>query len=111
MRVRFIGLLQNLLGTKEEELSLSRATTLRDLIGSLTERHGKEFQNRVLNQEGRLRQTIRVVVDGNQLDEEDALDTWLTDENELAILLIVPPMAGGCQIGQEVSWLFKEDRL
>lgn len=95
MRVRYLGLLQILLKTKEEELAVSGQTSLRDLIQSLIEKHGQEFHNRVLNQEGRLRQTIRVVVDGNELEEDEALDTRLTDENELAILLIVPPMAGG----------------
>ena len=95
MLVRYLGLLQILLETKEEEVPISGRTTLRDLIQSLIEKHGPEFRNRVLNEAGRLRQTIRVVVDSNELDEEEALDTWLSDENELAILLIVPPMAGG----------------
>ena len=52
VRVRYIGLVQNILGNRQEDLPIGADTTVRKLLLLLAEKHGVHFRNSVMRTSG-----------------------------------------------------------
>lgn len=90
MLVKYFADVRTLTGRLEEEWNRP-ATTLRELLLGLAERHGEAFRKRVLP-EGRISDTIIVLVNGQHVIHLEGLDTRLQPDTTVSLF---PMVAGG----------------
>lgn len=90
--IRYFTLLRNLTGTREERLAVGEDQTIEDILGILSKKYGKEFEDYVLS--GRDRRGLRVLffLDGRNIEGLDGLKTKLRAGSVVALM---PPVAGG----------------
>jgi sulfur-carrier protein len=90
MLIKYFADVRALTGRLEQEWN-KPAPTLRDLLLGLAEQYGEAFRNRVLPN-GRISETIIVLVNGQHVAHLDGLDTALTPEDNISLF---PMLAGG----------------
>jgi MoaD family protein len=66
--------------------------TVKSLLEMLSERFGEKFDVEVLDADGLPKKTVKIFVNGRDIDFLDGLSTVLKDGDEVAL---VPPVAGG----------------
>jgi molybdopterin converting factor small subunit len=93
VKVKFLGFpdLKRKLGGDEIDLRL-HGPTLSDLLDSLRERCGQEVAQVLLDEEGKVDQTIQIIRNGKEWLSRDELDQPLRDGDSITFLLM---MAGG----------------
>jgi sulfur-carrier protein len=90
MLIKYFADVRALTGRLEQEWD-KPAPTLRDLLLGLAEQYGAAFQKRVLP-EGRISDTIILLVNGQHVTHLDGLDTALSPKDNISIF---PMIAGG----------------
>lgn len=89
--VDYTGQLASVAGVSEEEVELSGGETLGSVLKNLAETRGEKFRELVFDDEGRIRSTLLVALDGEQAaGDKENLD--LSGVNEL---MLMTPIAGG----------------
>lgn len=92
MNWKLFATLAETAGTKEVEVPAGPGDTFRDAFDQLLEAH-PELQREVLDEDGELRDHIRVLRnDHNPFVADDGYDTVLEEGDELALF---PPVSGG----------------
>ncbi|WP_255148883.1 ubiquitin-like small modifier protein 1 [Halorarius halobius] len=92
MKWKLFANLAETAGTKEVEVEAGPGDTFREAFDQLLDTH-PELQSEVLDEEGELRDHIRVLRnDHNPFVTDDGYDTRLEDGDELALF---PPVSGG----------------
>ena len=66
--------------------------TVKSLLEMLSKRFGEKFDVEVLDADGLPKKTVKIFVNGRDIDFLDGLSTVLKDGDEVAL---VPPVAGG----------------
>ncbi len=66
--------------------------TVMDLIKVLSNRFGEKFNVEVLDADGLPKKTVKIFVNGRDIEFLDGLSTILKDGDEVAL---IPPIAGG----------------
>lgn len=92
--VKYLGLIQWVVGTRREEEAVAEEATLGDLLHQLGERHGPKFQDRVL-EDSRLARLVTVLLDGRDSTELGSLGAQLRGVREVEVVVLGPPPAGG----------------
>ena len=95
VKIRYIGLVQNVVGNRQEELSLQTDTTVRQLLMMLVEKHGIHFRLSVLRTSGELRPTVTIHVGNRNIKELEGLDTPLVPDSEMTVIITGHPDPGG----------------
>ena len=95
IKVRYIGLVQNVVGNRQEELPISENTTIRNLLQLLAEKHGIHFRVSVLRTSGELRPTVTIHVGNRDIKELEGLDTLLVSDSEVTVIITGHPDPGG----------------
>ena len=95
VRVRYIGLVQNILGNRQEDLPIGADTTVRKLLLLLAEKHGVHFRNSVMRTSGELRPSVTIHIDNHNIKELNGLDTLLTSDSEVTLIITGHPDPGG----------------
>ncbi|MBF8264668.1 MAG: MoaD/ThiS family protein [Dehalococcoidia bacterium] len=95
VKIRYIGLVQNVVGNRQEELSLHTDTTVRQLLMMLVEKHGIHFRLSVLRTSGELRPTVTIHVGNRDIKELEGLDTPLVPDSEMTVIITGHPDPGG----------------
>ena len=90
MLVKYFADIRALTGRLEQEWH-QPAPTLRELLSGLAEQHGEPFRKRVLP-EGRLSDSIIVLVNGQHVLHLEGIDSKLTPD---AVVTLFPMVAGG----------------
>ncbi len=90
--VKFFTTLREITGKKEEQLEFSRPVTVKSLVGQLSKRYGKEFDDYVYDELGDVRGHLQLLVNGRSVTVLQGLRTKLKDGDQVAIL---PPVGGG----------------
>lgn len=88
MRVSFHATVRDVAGTSETEIT---ADTLAELMKSLEERFGKKLKD-MLVKEGKLRDDVVILVNGQNVSHSKGLETRLHPDDDIAIF---PPVSGG----------------
>jgi molybdopterin synthase sulfur carrier subunit len=92
MRWKLFANLAEAAGTKEVEVDAGPGDTFRDAFDQLLEAY-PELQREVLDEEGELRDHIRVLRnDHNPFVQDEGYETVLEEGDELALF---PPVSGG----------------
>ena len=82
-------------GEKKTEIDVS---TLSDAFAKISETMGDDFKRRVLNEDGTPRSLINIYINGKNAKFSAALDTQLSDGDEVYIL---PAVAGGSDLTEK----------
>lgn len=89
--VRLYGSLRELVGERDIEVALSDGATIRDILNRLEELR-PVLAERLLGEDGNIRPSVNVFVNGRDTRDLGGLDTPVTPDDEVTIL---PPAAGG----------------
>lgn len=93
VKVKFMGDLRSIVGTRETTKELPVGSTVKDLVTSLSDDFGELFSSRVLNRRGNLEHYVLVFLNGKNIKEMKGLETTL-GEGEVEILML-PMFEGG----------------
>lgn len=92
VRVKFMGDLPSITGQRSLRVTLPQGGTVADLFASLSGSYGSDFTRRVFSGPARLRHTMLVFVDGENIKQRGGLAARLGDSEVEVIML---PMFGG----------------
>ncbi len=95
VKVSYVGLVQNVVGTSCEMVELTGSTRAGDLLALLEHRHGESFRYSVLRSDGQLRSTCRVLIGDQDIRRLKGMDTIIEPGSGVAIVVMVYPVEGG----------------
>ena len=90
--VRSLGLIRQLLGAAEVDVTLSEGATFPDLLARLVEEKGDKFAPYARPTEGTAYAPLRIVINGRDLTPAQGRERVLADGDDVLIFL---PIAGG----------------
>lgn len=96
VKITFVGLIQRLVGRREEAVLVPEETTLGGLIEKLVARYGQELGERLL-ENGDLAAHAAVLINGRNAMTQGGLQAKLSDgsESQVEIVVLGPPLMGG----------------
>lgn len=96
VKVTFVGVLQRIVGCREEAVSVTEETTLGGLLRELIARHGQELEEHLL-ENGDLAALATILINGRNALSQGGLQAKLTDgsESHVEIVVLGPPLMGG----------------
>jgi molybdopterin converting factor small subunit len=96
VKIIFIGLIQRVVGRREEAVVIPKETTLGGLIEKLVARHGQALEERLL-ENGELAAHASVLINGRNAMTQGGLQAKLSDgsESRVEIVVLGPPLMGG----------------
>jgi len=87
----YTGQLARAAGVSEEAVKVAPGTALSPVLNELAQRHGKTYEDLVMDGEGRIRPSLLVILDGEQFQGEKAA-ILLQDVRNVTLMT---PIAGG----------------
>ena len=87
--VKYTGVFSFLTGKTHEKLHLSSGATCRDLFSLLIKKYGKKMETEIYDNEGRIRFTTLIIVDGKSIQ-----NTNIPLKNGITIMMM-HPISGG----------------
>ncbi|MGE5303780.1 MAG: MoaD/ThiS family protein [Alphaproteobacteria bacterium] len=96
VKVTFVGVLQRVVGCREEVVRVSEETTLGGLLRQLVARHGHVLEEHLL-ENGDLAALVTILVNGRNALSQGGLQARLSDgsESNVEIVVLGPPLMGG----------------
>jgi len=79
-------------GKKSETLEIGEETTVRDVLNQVASKYGEGFRDALFDRGGNLREYVRVLVDGRDIQGLSGLSTGLHSN---CMVSIFPPAGGG----------------
>jgi len=95
IQVDYIGVIHHVLKNTEEQYSVPLGSTVKDLLQRLVERHGEELAGCILRSDGQLSPLVEVFLNNEDIGRLQGLNTPLTGEDQVSILVGLFPMKGG----------------
>jgi molybdopterin converting factor small subunit len=95
VQISYIGLVRNVIGCSEENLTVVQGTTIGELLRLLIDKHGRSFRESVFKQSGELRSMAQVCIEDRDIEELQGFDTTLDSGEKVSILVGVYPPEGG----------------
>jgi molybdopterin synthase sulfur carrier subunit len=92
VKVKFFTTLREIVDKKEEQIQLSDSATLEELLRQLSKTHGKDFEDYVYDELGKVRGHLQFLINGKSASTDQGMKTKLREDDEIAIL---PPVGGG----------------
>jgi len=84
VKVEFIGVLREITGTNEITLDLEDNATLKDVIGKLAVKFGKDLQTRIL-EGSQIAEDALVILNGKSIRTSDAGSIMMKNGDSLAL--------------------------
>ena len=90
--VRYLSVIREITGTREEVIEVSDGGTVEDILQILSRKYGKAFQRMIRS--GRDLRGLKIIyfIDGKNIENLKGFKTAVHDESEL---VLIPPVAGG----------------
>ncbi len=92
VRVRYFGMLREIVGKREERCDINDSYGVDKLIKLLSEKHGVGFSEFLFDQRGKLRDGLAFAVNGDTTDSKHLSKMTCENVHEFVIL---PPISGG----------------
>jgi molybdopterin synthase sulfur carrier subunit len=89
--IKFFTTLREIVGKREEQLSLPTQATLKDAIAELSRRYGARFTDYAL-EKGEIKPPLQILINGRNMGLLQRMETMLKEGDTVAIL---PPTGGG----------------
>ena len=83
--VKFFTTLREIVGKPQEQIVLSEATTVTELLQQLGERYGVRFTGYVYDEQGSLREHLHFLINCKSITTKRVLNTKLRQNDILAI--------------------------
>jgi len=90
--VKFFTNLREIIGKPQEQIELSEAVTVNELLQQLGEKYGEKFTRYVFDEKGAVRGHLHFLINGKSITNRQGLKTKLKENDIIAIL---PPVGGG----------------
>ena len=92
--IQYWSSLHQIVGKASEDVNLpNKNIIIKDLLKFLSEKHGKNFENSILDQNGEIRPSIMVLLNGASIKE---LNTLIVSNSKIS-LVILSVASGGQQ--------------
>lgn len=90
--IRYLSVIREITGTREEVIEIENGATVEDILKTLSKKHGKAFQRMIRS--GRDIRGLQIIyfIDGKNITNLDGFQTQVHNQSEL---VIIPPVAGG----------------
>jgi molybdopterin converting factor small subunit len=95
VKVKYYGLVRNIVNREEEETYLSGGATVEELLHTLVQRYGDRFRSMILTPEWQLLDIAMIHINDRDISDIDGLNTKLPDDSELTITVTVYEIVGG----------------
>ncbi|MGQ9565371.1 MAG: MoaD/ThiS family protein [Candidatus Bathyarchaeales archaeon] len=93
VKVEYLGFIRNMLSKKTEELELREGTSLKELLGDLSERYGTDFKKQVYEPGLKdVKYGFVVTVNGVLMDQLRGVETPLKNGDHVILMSL---MSGG----------------
>jgi|Deesub1362A_J573_1020465.scaffolds.fasta_scaffold00612_20 molybdopterin synthase sulfur carrier subunit len=92
VKVLYYATFRQMTGCKAEDIEFNEAPKVKDLIYLLFQKYGGDFRKALVNSEGEVKDFIKILVNGRNIDFLEGLDTLLDDGDRVYFF---PPVAGG----------------
>jgi len=93
--VRYFGMLREIVGKRSEIVTIEDSSNGVDLLNSISDAHGKKFNDFVFDPDGKLRQGLTFAVNGSSVQKSALSRTRCKNISEFVIL---PPISGGSEV-------------
>jgi molybdopterin synthase sulfur carrier subunit len=90
VKIKFLARFKDITG--EKELEINYDGEISTLIEILTEKYDKGFKDALFNENGELREYMKILINGEDLRNIDGLKTIVTENDEIVIFQTI---AGG----------------
>lgn len=96
VKITFVGLIQRVVGHREDTVLVPAEATLAVLIEMLVARYGKELEERLLDN-GELAAHASVLINGHNAISQGGLQAKFSNgaESRVEIVVLGPPLMGG----------------
>lgn len=96
IRVKFYGIIRDVVDGPQVEMQLPQGSTVIDLIRSLADRYGQKFVERVMTSQGGLKTYVKVFINNQEVDSNCLTTTLVTEgESTEALVYVLPATTGG----------------
>ena len=92
VKVKFFTSLREITGKKEDEIQSPRTIRVKELLDSLSKKYGREFNDYLYDEKGKVRTYIQILVNGRGIKVLQGFETKLKEGDTIAIF---PPVGGG----------------
>ncbi len=92
VKIRFFGMLREMVGKREETVLMDDFSTAFELINLISTKHGKRFSEFVFDKKGNLREGFAYAVNGDTIAASKLSSIKCERIREFVIL---PPISGG----------------
>ena len=91
IKVKFFANMREFMGKKELEIDLENSgkNTIREVIEKIDELEGKGFKKKVMGTKERPRASIRIVLNGKQIDFLQRFDTKVKDGDRVSFFPLI----------------------
>lgn len=94
--IEYVGSIRQLTGSRTDLLHLRIGTTIREIIGVLSEKYGNNFEKRMLTVDDTLRANVLIFLNGREVSYQDDLSSiTIVKETQSRIITLVPAEEGG----------------
>ncbi len=90
VKIKFLARIKDITG--EKEIKIDYNGEINGLIKILTDKYGKELENILFNENGELREYIKLLVNGEDIRNINGLKTSINEDDEIVIFQTI---AGG----------------
>lgn len=94
VRVKYLGIIQRIVGTSEEEMEIRPGTKVRDLLQILKKKYGGEMKN-ALEDNHMLAANATILIDGRNVETIQGLDSLLEHAHDVQVVVMIPSSFGG----------------
>ena len=90
VKVKFLARFRDITG--ERSVAIEHNGSIADLMNTLTEKYGNEFKDALFDKEGNLRDYMKIIVNGEDVESNGGLESNVGDNDEVVIFQTI---AGG----------------
>lgn len=96
IRVKFFGIIRDVVDGPQIEMQVPQDATVRDLLGHLANRYGERFAERVMTSDGGLKTYVKVFINNREVDSKNLTVPLVTEgEATEAMVYVLPATTGG----------------
>lgn len=92
VKISFLSLLKDRIGTKELDMDLEDESTIKDLFSKLFEKYGEDIKKLLIKKTGDLNDHVFILLNEKNIRSLNKLDTKIHNNDEIIFL---PLIAGG----------------
>ena len=90
VKVKFLARFRDITG--ERSVDIEHIGSIADLMNTLTEKYGNEFKDALFDKEGNLRDYMKIIVNGEDVESNGGLESEVENDDEVVIFQTI---AGG----------------